>query len=83
MKKKLGIFSFVVLAGTMFFNVSIKNNSKTNGDLASLIATSIANAEVNINGCRVETDMACQNGSVTVIGCDDSWFFEVDNCWIP
>jgi hypothetical protein len=47
MKKILGIFSVVLIASIMFFNVNIlsKFNSKVNVNLASLIAINIANAE--------------------------------------
>jgi len=45
MKKIIGIFSIVLIAGIMFFNVNLSSKSNTDVDLASLIATNVANAE--------------------------------------
>ena len=51
MKKILGIFSIVLIASIMFLNVNISSKSKTDVDIASLIATNVANAEVRMDGC--------------------------------
>lgn len=51
MKKITGIFSILLIAGTMLFNVILSSNSKTDIDLASIIATTVANAEEGYNGC--------------------------------
>lgn len=51
MKRIIGIFSFVLVVGIMFFNVNISPKSKTDVDLAGIIASNLANAETGYNNC--------------------------------
>ena len=53
MKKSIGIFSILIIISIIFFNINLSSNSKTgaNVDIADLIATNVANAEVGQNGC--------------------------------
>lgn len=73
MKKYFGIFSVVLIVGTMFFGPNLTNNSKTDVDLIALMAMNVANSE-SVNNC-LYTGMwldRCSLATTNVIGCISS-----------
>lgn len=46
MKKKIVRFSIAIIACAMFFNANLSQNTKSDVNLASLIAINVANAEI-------------------------------------
>ena|GEM_PF-2675020 len=78
MKKKIGIFSVVIIACAMFFNANLTQNTKSDVNLASLIAINIANAEgSNPNCCNDPGDQCAVYGTI-IKDCDEATFS--NNC---
>lgn len=78
MKKIIGIFSILLIAGTMLFNVTLSSRSNTDVDLASLIATNVANAEDGQNGCFYTSywlDVCAHPPYVPKYLCEESYMF--------
>ncbi len=81
MKKIIGIFSLLLIPGTMLFNVTLSSRSNTDVDLASLIATNVANAEATqATGCIYSGDWndSCKHDGVTVKRCYSN---ATGECW--
>jgi hypothetical protein len=82
MKKIIGIFSLLLVAGAILFNVTLSSTSKTNAnvDLAGLIATNVANAETQATGCIYSGDWndSCKHNGVTVKRCYSN---ATGECW--
>ncbi len=80
MKKIIGIFVFLLIVGTMFFNVNLSSYSKSDVDvdLASLVAINVANAEDGGAGCFYTSywlDECSQPPYVTKSLCEPSYMF--------
>ncbi|MDD4755785.1 MAG: hypothetical protein PHG29_06860 [Prolixibacteraceae bacterium] len=82
MKKIIGIFSILLIAGIMLLNVNLSFNSKADVDvyLAGLIATNVANAETQATGCIYSGDWndSCKHNGVTVKRCYSN---ATGECW--
>lgn len=80
MKKLLTIVFFLaVTVGGLYFTNTNKKDS--NLSLSDLITKNIVEAEtVTLDGCRKYENRACQNGTITVSGCDESSWYQADNC---
>jgi hypothetical protein len=81
MKKIIGIFSLSLIASIMLFNVNLSSNAETNTDvdLASLVATNVANAEDGQNGCFWTGYWLdrCWQGTAYTYECEPSYMY---NC---
>jgi len=73
MKKKIGIFSVAIIACAMFFNANLLQNTKSDVNLASLIATNKAQAEIIVSTTQCSYIGAywasCSDGPFTFTGC--------------
>jgi len=79
--KIIGIFSVVLIAGAMFLNVNLSSNSNAELNLATLIATSVANAEATqATGCIYSGswDDSCKHNGITVKRCYSN---ATGECW--
>lgn len=77
MKKITGIFSILLIAGTMLFNANLFSKSKSDVDLASLIATNVANAEDGQWGCFYSGWYLdnCYIGAINKMYCQPSYMY--------
>ena len=74
-KKKFGIFSVTIIACAMFYNANLSQNTKSDVNLASLIAINIANAETPATGCQYtgQWQDSCTVLGITVVNCINGW----------
>lgn len=72
MKKKIGIFIVAIIACAMFFNANLSQNTKSDVNLASLIAINIANAEGSNPFCCDDPGDTCKVYGTTIQDCDES-----------
>ncbi len=75
MKRVIGILSVVVMAIALIVNINLQNNVSSNASLTSLIATNVANAESDSNGCDNDLHDQCLIYGAIIHDCDPSiWF---------
>lgn len=82
MKKKiLKLVAGATLVAAMVVGMEMNKSAKGSDiNMANLISIAVADGEVVLDGCRKEDGEACNCGTVTAQDCDNSAWFQIDNC---